>query len=194
MRKLWNTLIPPPQWRLPVIFVLGAFFSLVAYTLYVSNAVTYLSDDPKACVNCHIMAPQYATWTHSSHRENANCNDCHVPQDNVFRKYFFKAKDGLRHATLFTLRAEPQVIRIHEAGMKVVQENCNRCHSHQNEKVSTYGITLDDVEHGKGKLCWDCHREVPHGKVNSLSSTPNARVPLPESPVPEWLKAGLKEE
>jgi cytochrome c nitrite reductase small subunit len=35
--------------------------------------------------------------------------------------------------------------------------------------------------------CWECHREVPHGRVNSLSSVPYARVPMLESPVPEWL-------
>ena len=36
--------------------------------------------------------------------------------------------------------------------------------------------------------CWECHRETPHGRVNSLSSVPYTRVPTPESPVPEWLK------
>jgi hypothetical protein len=29
---------------------------------------------------------------------------------------------------------------------------------------------------------------VPHGGKNSLSGTPGAIVPLPESPVPEWLR------
>jgi cytochrome c nitrite reductase small subunit len=38
------------------------------------------------------------------------------------------------------------------------------------------------------KLRMDCHREVPHGRVNSLSGTPGARVPLPPSPVPGWSK------
>jgi hypothetical protein len=41
---------------------------------------------------------------------------------------------------------------------------------------------------GEGKACWDCHRDVPHGGKNSLSATPAAIVPLPESPVPEWLR------
>jgi len=39
------------------------------------------------------------------------------------------------------------------------------------------------------RLCWDCHRETPHGRVNSISSVPNARVPVPSSPVPEWMKS-----
>ena len=46
---------------------------------------------------------------------------------------------------------------------------------------------------GEGKACWDCHRNVPHGGMNSLSSTPNAEgvTPLPPSPVPEWLQKAL---
>ena len=62
------------------------------------------------------MRSAYATWQHSSHRAVAGCNDCHVPQDNVLSKYYFKAKDGLRHATIFTMRAEPQVIKMHADG------------------------------------------------------------------------------
>lgn len=131
------------------------------------------------------MTPQYATWTHSSHRQVANCNDCHVPHDNFFRHYGFKAMDGLRHATIFTLRLEPQVIHIKKAGIKVVQENCIRCHGHLFEPQKKLAGT---VVHSGERLCWECHRETPHGRVNSLSSVPNARVPLPESPVPDWIK------
>jgi cytochrome c nitrite reductase small subunit len=131
------------------------------------------------------MAPQYATWMHSGHREVAVCNDCHVPHDNFFRHYTFKAKDGLRHATIFTLRGEPQVIQIKEAGIEVVQENCVRCHSSLFENKQTTAIQF---KHVKDRLCWECHRETPHGRVNSLSSTPDAKVPLPESPVPKWLQ------
>jgi len=31
---------------------------------------------------------------------------------------------------------------------------------------------------GYGKPCWECHREVPHGRYNSQASTPYARVPV----------------
>ncbi|BDD11430.1 cytochrome c nitrite reductase small subunit (plasmid) [Fulvitalea axinellae] len=194
MRKIIRKILPPKRWQLPVLVLLGIFAGLGGYVLYISNAVAYLSDDPKACVNCHIMTPQYSTWKHSSHRENATCNDCHVPHDNVANKYYFKAKDGLRHATMFTLRMEPQVIRIHEAGQEVVQNNCKRCHERLNEPVGTLKINVPEKKHGEGKLCWDCHREVPHGRVNSQSSTPFARAPLPESPVPEWLKDAMDDE
>jgi len=187
-KNLIQNLSPPGSWKTPVIILMGIILGLICYIFYVSNAVSYLSDDPRTCVNCHVMAPQYATWMHSSHREKANCNDCHVPHDNVFNKYFFKAKDGLRHATMFTLRLEPQVIFIKEEGKEVVQDNCIRCHINQMRDDRMNKITNTYAHERSERKCWECHREVPHGRVNSLSSVPYARVPLPESPLPDWLK------
>jgi len=184
---MFKKLLPPPKWRFPVLITLGIFTGLVLFLLYVSKAHSYLSDNPQTCTNCHIMAPQYATWTHSSHREVANCNDCHVPHNNVFNKYYFKAKDGMRHATIFTLRREPQVIFIHEEGAEVVHNNCIRCHSKLLNDPKLAASVAGHSAHMTDRKCWECHRETPHGRVNSLSSVPNARVPLPESPVPAWL-------
>ncbi len=192
MVKKWiNRLRPPDNWKIPVVILLGIFVGLFAFVFKLSNAPSYLSDEPITCMNCHIMAPQYATWNHSSHREWATCNDCHVPHNNVFNKYYFKAKDGLRHATIFTLRKEPQVIFIKEEGKKVVHQNCIRCHS---KLLDTDALLAQKgFDHARTEReCWDCHREVPHGRVNSLSSTPNAMVPVPESPVPDWLKRELE--
>jgi cytochrome c nitrite reductase small subunit len=176
--SLWSTLSLQGATQKVKTFCListGAFFGLSIYVFNLSNAGSYLSDDPEACMNCHIMTPQYASWKHSSHARVASCNDCHVPHDSDLRKYYFKAKDGSRHATLFTLRKEPQVIRATEESREVVEENCRRCHQDQIDQ-----ITLVDHS-GAERACADCHREVPHGRVNSLSSTPNAAVPLPDT-------------
>lgn len=185
---------PPKGWKMLAAIIMGAMIGISLYAFYTSNAVSYLSDDPATCVNCHIMAPEYATWQHSSHREKAVCNDCHVPHNNALNKWYFKAKDGIRHATIFTARAEPQTIFIKEAGIKVVQDNCVRCHS---DLVTDAKLLVQtEVFHNKFKdrLCWECHREVPHGRVNSLSSVPYARVPVPSSPVPQWLKSIQKKK
>ncbi|PKP02821.1 MAG: cytochrome c nitrite reductase small subunit [Bacteroidetes bacterium HGW-Bacteroidetes-6] len=190
---IFKKLLPPANWKVPMIIISGILVGLFAFLFYVSRAHTYLSDEPSTCVNCHIMAPQYSTWFHSSHREVAKCNDCHVPHNNILNHYYFKAKDGLRHATVFTLRNEPQVIFIKEAGQAVVQQNCIRCHSEllSSGSVSMYTSSYD--EYRCDRHCWDCHREVPHGRVNSLSSVPNAQVPLPETPVPGWLQKLIKQ-
>jgi cytochrome c nitrite reductase small subunit len=186
--------IPPRQWRVPVIIALGILTGLSGWLFYVSRAHSYLSDDPATCMNCHIMAPQYATWQHSSHREVATCNDCHVPHDNFFNHYYFKAKDGMRHATIFTLRKEPQVIYIHQAGKDVVQQNCVRCHETLLDDAKMNNRSMATSEFRQNYHCLKCHREVPHGRVNSLSAVPWARVPLPDSPVPEWLNKVMKKE
>jgi cytochrome c nitrite reductase small subunit len=185
-------ILPPPQWRLPVLIIAGIFIGLAAFIIHLSKAHSYLSDKPETCVNCHIMSPQYATWSHSSHREVAHCNDCHVPQNNFVNKYYFKAMDGLRHATMFTLRLEPQVIRIKPAGARAVHNNCIRCHENLlvDPKLETPVAMHRAVR--EGRSCIECHREVPHGRVNSLSSVPHARVPTPESPVPAWLRKFMK--
>ncbi len=176
MKKLIRFLIPPDQWRPTVAVMLGIFFGLSAYALYISKAVSYLSDNPETCINCHVMNPQYNDWAHSSHRTVATCNDCHVPQDNIFSKYLFKAQDGLRHATIFTMRTEPQVIFIREAGKAAVQSNCIRCHEHLIGADYLGSVLPGYHNHLKERQCLECHRETPHSRVNGLTSTPNALV------------------
>lgn len=193
IKKLFSIFIPPPQWRFAVIIVLGIFSGLGFYVLYISNAVSYLSDKPETCVNCHVMNSYYATWQRGSHGKVATCNDCHVPQDNFFRKYWFKANDGLRHATYFTMRWEPQVIQIKQAGKDAVQENCIRCHSNLIHPIALRSINNATVEDQTQKYCWECHRQTPHGRVNSLSSTPYARVPSLKPVVPDWLEKFMTE-
>jgi cytochrome c nitrite reductase small subunit len=185
-------LVPPPNWQMPVLILFGVMVGLGLYILYISNAVSYLSDKPEACVNCHVMAPQFATWQRSSHGRVTNCNDCHVPHDNFVRKYAFKAMDGLRHATMFTLRMEPQVIQIKQAGKEAVQENCIRCHSNNIHPISLRSVTNASIIDEGDRYCWDCHRTVPHGRVNSLSSAPYARVPIPASATTDWIDDFMK--
>ena len=176
------------KYRVVMIILLGLMIGLGLTTFRLSNAIAYLSDKPEACINCHVMTPQYTTWLHSSHRERASCNDCHVPHDNIFKKFWFKANDGLRHAYMFTFRLEPQVIKINDAGKEVMQDNCIRCHERQVSSASIINIDLNKHKQGEGHLCWDCHREVPHGRVHSQASTPFSRVPPLNQALPDWMK------
>ncbi len=174
-KRAISFLIPPPQWKIPVIMLVGAFTGLVLFLMKISNATSYLSDDPRVCINCHIMTPQFATWSHSAHRSITDCNECHVPQDNPFRKLYFKANDGLRHATIFTLRKEPHSIYIREPGRRVVHENCVRCH----ESLFSDGPGRPEQAMAlmRERECLDCHRYTPHERVNSISSTQFAITP-----------------
>lgn len=192
IKKVIQLIIPPYQWRMRVTIILGIFAGLGIYAFYVANATSYLSDEPNACINCHVMYPQYTTWRNSSHANVTNCNDCHVPQDLLVRKYFFKAADGLRHSTIFTLRTEPQAIRIKQAGIGVVQENCISCHIDMVDMIKLVEVTGKNNLKGEGHLCWDCHTETPHGKMSSLSSTPGSLIPTKSKNIPEWLQEQIK--
>jgi len=191
LKKIIYFFIPPENWRIAVAVVSGILAGIGFLTIHLSNAPSYLSDKPETCINCHVMYPQYASWSHSSHARDAKCVDCHVPQDNFFRKYFFKGSDGMRHATYFTMRWEPQVIKIKNAGISVVQENCIRCHYELVDMVQLVTVTGSMAQANQGKLCWDCHQETPHGKVKSLSAAPHALVPRLQSPIPQWMQTFL---
>ena len=171
----------PERIKIPLYLaaMLGVLAGLGIFLTHKSNALSYLSDDPATCVNCHIMGSYYAGHAHSAHGRGTTCNDCHVPHTSVLAKYAFKARDGLYHASVFTLRAEPQSMIISDAGATVVQSNCIRCHSQLIEPVLPVNTTSALARHGEGRRCWDCHREVPHGRTQSISAAPDALVPYP---------------
>ncbi len=182
---------PPPGWKPAVIILSGMLAGIVLLVLHASEAQSYLSDQPETCINCHVMYPQYASWAGSSHRGHATCADCHVPQDNVISMYYVKATDGLRHAYIFTRRTEPQTITIKPRGENVAQRNCIRCHQDLVEMTRLVQVTSRNdraSQQNAGDRCWDCHRDVPHGQVRSLSSAPHSLVPRLPSVMPPWLQ------
>ncbi len=105
----------------------GILVGLGGLFMYLLRAHTYIADDPSACVNCHIMTPYYATWSHSSHGRDATCNDCHVPHSSLAAKYGFKAMDGLKHTAYFVTHSERQAIMAEDASAEVIMDNCIRC-------------------------------------------------------------------
>ena len=97
----------------------------------------------------------------------------------------------LKHTAYFVGRMEHQAIKAETLTGQVVMDNCIRCHEQLNtEFVKTGRMGYMTQQAQGGKVCWDCHRNVPHGGMNSLMATPNAEgvTPLPPSPVPEWLQ------
>ncbi len=155
-----------------VLAVLGVFVNLV----HESNMLSYLSSDPKVCINCHPMITHYATWQHSSHRNRATCVDCHLPRDSFVNKMLAKARDGYHHSVAMTFKTYGNNLRISPDAAKRIQANCISCHqvvvsqmlanSALYQKHAVDGIQM-------GRPCWDCHRTVPHGTMRNLTSTQN---------------------
>jgi cytochrome c nitrite reductase small subunit len=148
---------PMTRW-LPwiVCALLGALLGLGSYTFQYAEGLSYLSNDPQACVNCHVMQGQYDSWVRSSHRLAATCNDCHVP--HAFPdKYIMKMRNGWNHSRAFTLQNYPEPIRIRPSNRAVLQHNCIQCHQVAVSEIAGHA----DVELGSAR-CTDCHRSVGH--------------------------------
>ncbi|QNM85117.1 cytochrome c nitrite reductase small subunit [Polaribacter pectinis] len=196
MKRKFKILPEETGWRKTALFLIAVIIGLGLFMAKEAKVFSYLSDDPQACVNCHVMTSVYNTWLKSSHRESANCNDCHVPHDNIFEKYYFKAKDGLYHASVFTARAEPDVIKAKEASQRVIQENCIRCHVQQVTQAKYSGFLEDHKENRTKRQCWSCHQQVPHGDVRGILTVKYNIAPLPtdteKTVIPEWLAKEIK--
>jgi cytochrome c nitrite reductase small subunit len=142
--------------------VVGVLFGAGLFTAWHGEAFSYLSNDPEACVNCHIMREQFDGWTKGSHSAAATCNDCHTPHGAV-TKWVGKARNGYAHSAAFTLQDFPEPIRITEYNAEVLQENCVDCHrDFVNEML---GMIPSGGGRPEQPHCVRCHRDVGHGPV-----------------------------
>jgi len=128
--------------------------ALSAYTFFYARGTSYLSDDPRACANCHIMRSHFDDWNRSSHKAAASCNSCHVP-DGFLAHWAIKAVDGLKHSFAFTTGFFEEPIRITAFDRRIAAANCLRCH-----ETITSAIAVD--AHGRKTDCLRCHRHVGH--------------------------------
>ena len=142
-------------WVSAVLF--GALTGLGAFTFHYGEGFSYFSTDPAACVNCHIMEPQYDSWTKSSHHAVAKCVDCHLPHDFV-PKYIAKADNGYRHSWAFTFQDFHEPIQITPRNARILQDNCVACHGEFVHPLVAGATTAEDAV-----KCVHCHADVGHG-------------------------------
>jgi cytochrome c nitrite reductase small subunit len=177
--RLWplRSLVPSARGALPWLLavLIGVAAGVGAYTFSYAKGLSYFGTDPRACVNCHIMEPQYAGWQKSSHHAVARCIDCHLPASFI-PKYLAKAENGYRHGKLFTTQTFEEPISVKRAGREILQANCVNCHSAL--VVDLIEIAEHDLGHAAGRVtdgaasegvpCVHCHWTVGHGERAGL--------------------------
>jgi cytochrome c nitrite reductase small subunit len=135
----------------------GGVLGLGTVTFDYAEGLSYFSADPAACVNCHIMQPQFDAWLKSSHHAVASCNDCHLPVGPV-EKWLAKASNGWHHSRGFTLQDFHEPIQIKPSNSRILQDNCLRCHGDRVHALVAGARTDLDAQ-----LCVHCHAGVGHG-------------------------------
>jgi cytochrome c nitrite reductase small subunit len=91
--------------------MLGILAGIGAFTFGYGKGWSYLSSNPKACANCHVMQGHYDSWQNSSHRHVAVCGDCHLPH-HLLGKLVTEADNGFFHSLAFTLENFHEPIQI----------------------------------------------------------------------------------
>ena len=134
--------------------VLGIAAGIGGYTFIYAKGASYLTNDPGACANCHIMEEQYSGWIKSSHRAVAVCNDCHTPPGLV-AKYATKASNGFWHSFAFTSGRFHEPIEITPRNRNVTEQACRKCHQ---EIVQA----IEGHKESETLSCIRCHRSVGH--------------------------------
>ena len=136
------------------VVVLGVLIGLAvgigSYTFIYAMGYSYLTNDPAACANCHVMGDYYAAWMKGPHRSVAVCNDCHAPH-NLIGKYKTKATNGFWHSFYFTTGRYPEHIQIKASNRKIAEDACLECHQDVVHAISNTG-------------CLRCHWDVGHMK------------------------------
>ena len=137
--------------------LIGIPVGIGAFTFVYAKGFSYLSTDPRACVNCHVMNEQYDGWLKSGHRHTATCVDCHLPAHGL-AKWVAKADHGFRHSAAFTLQNFKEPIEITPHDRMLVQDNCVRCHGD-----FVHAIFASPGPAGEELVCMHCHAGAGHG-------------------------------
>ena len=146
-----------------VVAVLGAALGLGSYTFTYARGWAYMTDDARACANCHVMNEQYDGWIKSSHRSVAVCNDCHVPH-SLIAKYATKARNGFWHSYYFSTGTFPEPIRALPGSRVIAETNCRRCHEPVVQAMGT------PAHAGSRDIsCIRCHGSVGHMELSATN-------------------------
>ena len=142
------------RFELFLYFLIALILGIFSYTFFYAKGASYLTNDPQACANCHIMGDHYSAWLKSSHRNVATCNDCHAPHD-IIGKYFTKALNGFNHSLAFTTGRFPEPLRITKRNHEITEASCRYCHANITNMI-------DHNPSGDQLSCVRCHANVGH--------------------------------
>ena len=139
--------------------LLGIAVGVGGFTFVYAKGYSYMTNDPAACANCHVMRDYYDAWLKGPHRSVAVCNDCHAPHTLV-GKYRTKASNGFWHSFYFTSGRYPDHLQIKPKNLQITDQACLHCHTE-----ITQAILSDGVHGSSGRTsCVRCHWDVGHMK------------------------------
>jgi cytochrome c nitrite reductase small subunit len=147
-RRFWLILL--------VLAVLGA--GAAAFAAFGPPQLYAKSETPEFCAGCHVMESRYEAWFHAGAHRRFKCVDCHLPNDTLTRHLIGKMLDGGKEFLAFHMGRGADDIRLSPGGVRVVRENCLRCHQETMARVN------------ENRNCWECHRRLRHKQTGAMAT------------------------
>jgi nitrate/TMAO reductase-like tetraheme cytochrome c subunit len=130
-----------------------------------------VSSRPSFCGSCHIMAPYYESWKHSSHK-NIACVECHIPPGVTaeLRKKYEALSMVARYFT-GTYSTNPWT--------EIDDAACLRCHERRllagkelfGDVLFDHSAHLAGMRRGKTLRCTSCHSQIVQGSHIAVTAS-----------------------
>ena len=146
--------------------LVGTAIGLGAYTFVYAKGYSYLTNNPAACANCHVM--QRAVRRLGEVEPSLGRDLQRLPHAaQLIGKYAVKANNGFWHSFYFTSGKYPDTIEITKFDHQVTENACRRCHENITAAID------GNVVHGnaEGLQCTRCHNSVGHSESASAGLT-----------------------
>jgi nitrate/TMAO reductase-like tetraheme cytochrome c subunit len=182
LRRLWRKPSkidwknPVNKWKLLIgvlvglLVVFGGGYGVLSFT----NSSTF-------CASCHEMAPEYATYTASTHNQ-ISCVQCHIKPGftNVITHKINSMKEVYRHVT----NVPGQIVQTEKE--VITNQNCSRCHSKNRLVTASGDLKVNHNGHIEKNIpCITCHSGVVHSKMAARGLNINEYLGY-------WTKANTK--
>lgn len=162
IRRLWRK-FRDIDWKNPVNRWKLLFASLVFCIVVFGGGYGVLSftNSPSFCSSCHEMAPEYSTYTASSHNQIA-CVQCHI-KPGLINMMTHKVK-SLKEVYYHFTGTPNQIVQTSDE--EISNQNCLQCHSVNRLVTPSGDLKVNHQGHLKdGIPCITCHSGVVHAKI-----------------------------
>ena len=144
--------------------LVGIALGLGAYTFAYAKGWSYLTNDPRACANCHVMNEQYDGWLKGSHRVGGGLQRLPRARTTSSASTAPRRSNGFWHSYYFTTGGFHEPIQITAASRDDRGGACRHCHEAVVQAMGT------PAHAGSREIsCIRCHGSVGHLELSATN-------------------------
>jgi cytochrome c nitrite reductase small subunit len=155
-------------------FILG---SILVAMLFITAAGISVTSNPRFCIVCHDMQPEYNAWKKSSHSQ-ITCYACHVKPGlvNLIEDKVFVGLPTV--VSEITNNYHSPINKGSKVSVEMSNESCLVCHDEIKRKITpSAGLKMNHKPHlQRGIKCTVCHNRVAHRDVKNYEGEQKVKI------------------